>query len=89
MHLKLTDRHPACVIIGLCLAAAAGMPKPVVERINREINSILNVPEMRELLAKQGADPRTGTPEEFTTAMSSDLQKWAKVVATAGIKVQR
>ena len=67
----------------------AGMPKPVVERINREINSILQVPEMRDLLAKQGADPRTGTPEEFTTAMSTDLQKWAKVVATAGIKVQR
>ncbi|MBI1990904.1 MAG: hypothetical protein HYS65_14525 [Betaproteobacteria bacterium] len=67
----------------------AGMPKPVVDRINREINSILHVPEMRELLAKQGADPRTGTPEEFAAAMSSDLQKWAKVVATAGIKVQR
>ncbi len=67
----------------------AGMPKPVVERINREINGILQVAEMRELLAKQGADPRTGTPEEFTAAMSSDLQKWAKVVATAGIKVQR
>jgi tripartite-type tricarboxylate transporter receptor subunit TctC len=65
----------------------AGMPKPVVDRINREINSILHVPEMRELLAKQGADPRTGTPEEFTAAMSTDLQKWAKVVATAGIKV--
>ena len=65
------------------------MPKPVVDRINREINSILHVPEMRELLAKQGADPRTGTPEEFAAAMSSDLQKWAKVVATAGIKVQR
>ncbi|MBI2225441.1 MAG: hypothetical protein HYU44_10940 [Betaproteobacteria bacterium] len=67
----------------------AGMPKPVVDRINREINSILHVPETRELLAKQGADPRTGTPEEFAAAMSSDLQKWAKVVATAGIKVQR
>ena len=67
----------------------AGMPKPVVERINREINSILQVPEMRELLARQGADPRTGTPEEFAAAMSTDLQKWAKVVATAGIKVQR
>ncbi len=67
----------------------AGMPKPVIDRINREINSILHVPEMRELLAKQGADPRTGTPEEFAAAMSSDLRKWAKVVATAGIKVQR
>jgi tripartite-type tricarboxylate transporter receptor subunit TctC len=67
----------------------AGIPKPVVDRINREINLVLQVPELRELLAKQGADPRTGTPEEFAAAMSADLQKWAKVVATAGIKVQR
>lgn len=67
----------------------AGMSKPVVERLNREINNILSVPEMRELLANQGADPRTGTPEEFAAAMSTDLRKWAKVVATAGIKVQR
>ncbi len=67
----------------------AGMPKPVVERINREINGILQVQEMRELLANQGVDPRTGTPEEFAAAMSNDLRKWAKVVATAGIKVQR
>lgn len=67
----------------------AGMPKPIVDRLNREINSILQVPETRDLLAKQGADPRTATPEEFAASMSSDLQKWAKVVATAGIKVQR
>lgn len=67
----------------------AGMPKPIVDRLNREINGILQIPETRDLLAKQGADPRTATPEEFAASMSSDLQKWAKVVATAGIKVQR
>ncbi len=67
----------------------AGMPKPIVDRLNREINSILQIPETRDLLAKQGADPRTATPEEFAASMSSDLQKWARVVATAGIKAQR
>ncbi|MGZ5140311.1 MAG: Bug family tripartite tricarboxylate transporter substrate binding protein [Burkholderiales bacterium] len=66
----------------------AGMPQAIVARINREINAILNVPEMREQLSMQGADPRTLTPEQFGTTMASDLKKWAKVVAAAGIKPQ-
>jgi tripartite-type tricarboxylate transporter receptor subunit TctC len=66
----------------------AGMPQPLVARLNREINSILTVPDMREQLSMQGADPRTATPEEFGAAMARDMKKWAKVVASAGIKPQ-
>jgi tripartite-type tricarboxylate transporter receptor subunit TctC len=66
----------------------AGMPQTVVARLNREINAILNVPETREQLSMQGADPRTRTPEEFAAIMASDLKKWAKVVTAAGIKPQ-
>ena len=66
----------------------AGIPQAVVSRLNREINAILQVPEMREQLSKQGADPRTATPEEFATTMANDLKKWQKVVAAAGIKPQ-
>jgi tripartite-type tricarboxylate transporter receptor subunit TctC len=66
----------------------AGMPQALVARLNKEINAILNVPDTRDQLSKQGADPRTGTPEEFGAAMARDLQKWQKVVATAGIKPQ-
>ena len=66
----------------------AAMPKALVARINQEINAVLKVPETRELLSKQGAEPRTATPEEFATAMADDMQKWAKVVSAAGIKRQ-
>lgn len=66
----------------------AGIPPAVVSRLNREINAILQVPEMREQLSKQGADPRTSTPEEFAATMAKDLKKWQKVVAAAGIKPQ-
>ena len=65
-----------------------GMPQAIVARLNREINAILKVPEMSEQLSSQGADPRTGTPEEFGAAMARDVKKWAKVVAAAGIKPQ-
>jgi tripartite-type tricarboxylate transporter receptor subunit TctC len=66
----------------------AGMPQALVARINREINAILKVPETRDQLSSQGADPRTGTPEEFAAAMANDMKKWQKVVAAAGIKPQ-
>ena len=66
----------------------AGIPRPVVARINQEINNVLRVPEMDEHLSKEGAEPRTGTPEEYAAAMANDLQKWAKVVKSAGIKPQ-
>jgi len=66
----------------------AGIPKPIVARINQEINNVLRVPEMNQHLSKEGAEPRTGTPEEFGAAMADDLQKWAKVVKYAGIKPQ-
>ncbi len=66
----------------------AGLPQTVVARLNQEINAILQAPATRKQLSQEGADPRTGTPEEFAAAMANDLQKWAKVVAVAGIKIK-
>ncbi|MGZ8155970.1 MAG: tripartite tricarboxylate transporter substrate binding protein [Burkholderiales bacterium] len=66
----------------------AGVPQALVARLNREINAILNVPETRDQLLTQGAEPRTGTPEEFAATMANDVKKWQKVVAAAGIKPQ-
>jgi len=66
----------------------AGMPQALVTRLNREINAILQVPETRDQLSTQGAEPRTTTPEEFGATMASDVKKWQKVVAAAGIKPQ-
>jgi tripartite-type tricarboxylate transporter receptor subunit TctC len=65
-----------------------GMPQPLVARLNHEINSILNVPDTRDQLSREGAEPHTGTPEEFAATMANDVKKWQKVVAAAGIKPQ-
>lgn len=65
------------------------MPRALTERLNREINASLQAPELAKMLSAQGADPLTRTPEAFAQAMANDRQKWADVVRTAGIKVQR
>ena len=70
------------------LIGPAGLPVAVVARLNKEINGFLNIPGTRKQLSSEGAEPRTGTPEEFGAAMASDLQKWTKVVAVAGIKIK-
>ncbi len=66
----------------------AGLPQSVAARLNKEINTYLQGADTRKQLSSEGAEPRTGTPEEFGAAMASDLQKWAKVVAAAGIKIK-
>ena len=66
----------------------AGIPRPLLGRLNGEINRILGVPETHDLLANQGADPLPGTAEQFAATIAADIQKWKKVVAAAGIKAQ-
>src|SRR5437899_12899019 len=69
------------------VVAPVGTPRDVVARLNSEILRIVNAPEMRDRLGKQGADVRTNTPEEFGTFIRSETAKWAKVVKDANIKV--
>ena len=66
----------------------AGLPPAVVARLNKEINAMLQVADTRKQMSSEGAEPRTGTPEEFGATMAKDLQKWAQVVAAAGIKIK-
>ena len=62
------------------------MPKPLLAKLNGEINRIIAVPEMRQTLIQQGADPLGSTPEEFGQAIAIDIEKWKKVVAATGLK---
>ncbi|MGZ5224722.1 MAG: tripartite tricarboxylate transporter substrate-binding protein [Burkholderiales bacterium] len=68
------------------ILARAGTPRPILERLNLETNRILNTSEMKERLLTLGMDVRSTTPEEFSSRISAETQKWAKVIKTAGIK---
>jgi tripartite-type tricarboxylate transporter receptor subunit TctC len=69
------------------IAVAAGTPRDVIARLNREVNAILAAPDMRQKLAEQGADAVGGTPEAFAEHIRSERDKWARVIRTANIAV--
>jgi tripartite-type tricarboxylate transporter receptor subunit TctC len=68
------------------LMAPAGTPQPIVDRLNAEIGKILNRPDVKETLAKQGAVPMTMSPAEFDAFVRAQIAKWEKVVRSAALK---
>ncbi len=74
--------------IWLGVMAPAGTPKPVVDKLNAEINKILSKPEVVHEWAKQGAVPLVKTPAEFDTYLRGDIEKWAKIVKISGATAQ-
>jgi tripartite-type tricarboxylate transporter receptor subunit TctC len=64
----------------------ARTPREIVMRLNGEIVKILRMPDVRERLAAQGAEPAGNTPAEYAALLKADLDRWAKVVKTAGIR---
>jgi tripartite-type tricarboxylate transporter receptor subunit TctC len=68
------------------LLAPAATPRPIIDRLNREVVGILNEPEVREQLARHGADPAPTTPDQFGAIIRADIAKWARVVREAGIQ---
>ena len=74
--------------IWLGIMAPKGTPQDIVDRLNAEITKIMAKPAIREAWAKQGAVPMTMSPAEFDAFLRRDIDKWAKVIQQAGIKVQ-
>ena len=69
------------------IVGPAGIPKPVVTTLNREIVRILQNAEVRERLAREGAVPVINSPEEFSAFIADDHRKWTKVIKAANIRV--
>jgi tripartite-type tricarboxylate transporter receptor subunit TctC len=67
--------------------APAGTQREIVTRLNREIVRIVQLPDVREKLAAQGAEPLTGTPEQTGQFIRNEIARWAKVVKASGIRL--
>jgi tripartite-type tricarboxylate transporter receptor subunit TctC len=66
----------------------SGIPKPIVDKLNQSIVSVLNMPEVVKRYDNQGMDVRPSTVEEFRALLKSETDKWAKVVREAKIPQQ-
>jgi tripartite-type tricarboxylate transporter receptor subunit TctC len=66
--------------------APAGTPAPIAAKISAELNSILQEPDVREQLARQGMIPVGGPPERLRDFVQEDLARWKRVVTETGLK---
>jgi tripartite-type tricarboxylate transporter receptor subunit TctC len=66
--------------------APAGTPRPIIQRLHDEIVKILQQPNVKELLVKDGGEPIGSTPEQFAEFIRAETLKWATVVKSAGIR---
>lgn len=70
------------------MGAPAKTPKPIIDKLNKEINAILAEPEMKKKIADMGGVTLTGSPEDFGKIIVSETDKWEKVVKFAGARVE-
>lgn len=70
------------------LAAPAGTPRAVVDRLNAELGKVLESPEVRERLINLAATPSPGTPAQFRSFATAEVKRWQDVVKQSGAKAE-
>ncbi len=65
----------------------AGTPKPIIDRLNKEINAIFNEPDVMQKMQAQGFALVGGTPAEFGALVSDEAARWAPVIKKVGLKI--
>jgi len=68
--------------------APKGTPAPILKRLQTELTAIAQSPEMKEQFERNGAEPLTNTPAEFTKLIKTEIDKYTKVIKAAGIKLE-
>jgi tripartite-type tricarboxylate transporter receptor subunit TctC len=76
------------VILWHGLIAPKGLPKPILDRVNGELNKILQNKDMQDKLAGDGVSAAGGTPGQFAALIKRDIEVWRKVVQKAGVKAE-
>ena len=67
--------------------APAKTPKAVIEKLNAELNFVLNDPEVKERLNTLGITPTPQPPEKFNDQIKRDLERYGSIIKSTGIKI--
>jgi tripartite-type tricarboxylate transporter receptor subunit TctC len=70
------------------IAAPAGTPKPIIDRIAREFAAILASPEGREYLSTRSIEPKPCSPEELAAVIRDEHAKWGKMIREVGLRIE-
>ena len=68
--------------------APKGVPRPVIDRLNSEINKVIKDPDFAKRIALDGLEPAGGTPEAFEALLKREVVEWAEVVKAANVKAE-
>ncbi|KDB76349.1 Bug family tripartite tricarboxylate transporter substrate binding protein [Bordetella bronchiseptica] len=69
------------------LFAPAGTPQPIIAKINKDVNALLALPDVKQSIAKQGAEPAPSTPEELARLVEQETARWGKVIKDAKVTI--
>jgi tripartite-type tricarboxylate transporter receptor subunit TctC len=69
------------------LVGPKGLPKDIVQRLNKEVNVAVHSPDMVKVLSGDGLEPAGGTPEDLAALLKAEVARWAQVVKRANIKL--
>jgi tripartite-type tricarboxylate transporter receptor subunit TctC len=72
----------------LGLAMPAGTPRPIVDRLNREVHAVLALPDVQKRLVEGGNVASPSTPEEMRAKVASEMAQWRHVIEASGIKAE-
>jgi len=70
------------------LYGPAHMKPEIAGKINADVREVLGTPKMKALFLEQGAEPGTRTQPEFAAFVNAEIDKWAKVISTANVKLE-
>ena len=70
------------------LAAPAKTPKAIIDRLNKEVNAVLALPDVQKRFQDLGIDPRGGTPAELRNKLFSEVDKWTSLVSSMNMERQ-
>jgi len=69
------------------LAGPGKLPAPIADKINRDVNTVLAMPDVQERLDTYGAEDGGGSPEKFRQFIASEIEKWGRVVRDGKVKI--
>ena len=70
------------------LLAPAGTPRPIIERLSKELRAALTSDEVKRRLLQEGAEPMPTTPEEHAAVIDREETKWSALIKSIGIKAE-